>query len=88
MRASVSTQDDPTSSALDGDPARVVFTSARNQDWSRIWSTPWPARPTPGQRPAARAFIVGGLQDNGTRLRDGERSIFNQVLGETASASA
>jgi photosystem II stability/assembly factor-like uncharacterized protein len=80
---SVSTQDDPTSSALDGDPARVVFTSARNQGLVThlVYTVACAPDTWPPNEPAARAFIVGGLQDNGTRLRFGETSIFNQVLG-------
>ena len=79
---SVSSQDDPTTSALDGDAARVVFTSARNQGLvTHLVYTVACAPDTWPDHPAARAFIVGGLQDNGTRLRVGETSTFNQVLG-------
>jgi len=79
---SVSSQDDPTTSALDGDAARVVFTSARNQGLvTHLVYTVACAPDTWPDLPAARAFIVGGLQDNGTRLRVGETSTFNQVLG-------
>jgi photosystem II stability/assembly factor-like uncharacterized protein len=34
-----------------------------------------------GSSPANRAAVIGGLQDNGTRLRSGETSTFNQVIG-------
>ena len=79
---SVSSQDDPTASALDGDPARVLFSSARNQGLVThlVYSVACAPDTWPNE-PAARAFIVGGLQDNGTRLRVGESSTFNQVLG-------
>ena len=80
---SVSTQDDPTASALDGDPSRVLFSSARNQGLVThlVYSVACAPDTWPLNEPAVRAFIVGGLQDNGTRLRAGESSIFNQVLG-------
>src|SRR5262249_28622650 len=34
-----------------------------------------------GSSPQARDAVVGGMQDNGTRVREGTSSVFNEYLG-------
>ena len=73
---------DPSAGALRGDPASVTFTSARNEGLvthlvyavacaPESWNTEL----------SVRDFVAGGLQDNGTRVRDRDTTTFNQVLG-------
>jgi photosystem II stability/assembly factor-like uncharacterized protein len=66
--------------ASDGAISDVIFTSAHNQGLVThlaytVACAPesWPAR--------AQSFVLGGLQDNGSRLRSGNSTTFNQVLG-------
>jgi hypothetical protein len=67
-------------SARTGAVANVTFTSTRNEGlathlaYSVACAQPkWPA--------AAATFVAGGLQDNGTRVRKGSTTTFDQVVG-------
>jgi len=69
-----------SSNALSGPALDVTFTSAHNEGLvSHLVYTvicapeSWPA--------AAQGYVGGGTQDNGTRVRYGQTTTFNQVLG-------
>ncbi len=66
--------------ALAGSAADVTFTSARNQ--GLVTHLAYSVACAPESWPAAaQGFVAGGLQDNGTRLRAGDSTTFNQILG-------
>jgi len=66
--------------ALSGASAEVTFTSKRNG--GLVSHLAYSVACAPESWPAsAQGFVAGGLQDNGTRLRAGESTTYNQVLG-------
>jgi hypothetical protein len=66
--------------ALSAPARRVTFTSAHNE--GLVTHLAYSVACAPESWPAsAQGLIVGGMQDNGTRMRVGETTTFNQVLG-------
>jgi hypothetical protein len=66
--------------ALSGAVEAVSFTSKRNEGLVShlVYSVACAPETWP---PSARSFVAGGMQDNGTRVRVGEGTKFNQLLG-------
>ena len=63
-------------------PARdVTFTSARNGGLVTHLVYTVACAPEAWANTSAQGFVAGGMQDNGTRVRFGETTTFNQVLG-------
>ena len=66
--------------ARTGAAASIGFTSARNR--GLVTHLAFTVGCAPETWPAAmQGYVIGGLQDNGTRLRDGTTVSFDQVLG-------
>jgi len=68
--------------ALSSPAKDVIFTSAHNEGLIThlAYSVACAPQSWPDS-PATKGFVAGGLQDNGTRVRLGETTVFNQVLG-------
>jgi photosystem II stability/assembly factor-like uncharacterized protein len=66
--------------ALSSPAKDVLFSSATNE--GLVTHLAYTVACAPASWPgSARGFIAGGMQDNGTRVRFGETTTFNQVLG-------
>jgi photosystem II stability/assembly factor-like uncharacterized protein len=60
----------------------VIFASTSNEGLvTHLAYTVACAPESWSQSPTTRGFIAGGMQDNGTRVRSGETTTFNQLLG-------
>jgi photosystem II stability/assembly factor-like uncharacterized protein len=69
-----------SANALSEAAAKVSFTSRRNE--GLVTHLAYSVACAPESWPAAaQGFVAGGLQDNGTRLRDGATTTFNQIFG-------
>jgi photosystem II stability/assembly factor-like uncharacterized protein len=69
-----------SANALWAEARSVSFTSAHNE--GLVTHLAYTVACAPETWPAsAQSFVAGGLQDNGTRLRVGDTTTFNQVLG-------
>ena len=69
-----------STNAVAGNWSNVTFTSARNE--GLVTHLAYSVACAPESWPAAaQGFVAGGLQDNGTRLRAGDSTTFNQILG-------
>jgi hypothetical protein len=66
--------------ARSGDASTVTFTSASNE--GLVTHLVYSVACAPESWPAsAQGFVAGGMQDNGTRMRSGASTTFNQING-------
>ena len=69
-----------SANALAADPGSIAFSSKRNEGLVShlVYSVACAPETWPK---GAQGFVAGGLQDNGTRLRDRVSTTYNQVVG-------
>ncbi|HUJ28725.1 MAG TPA: hypothetical protein VLW85_22045 [Myxococcales bacterium] len=69
-----------STNALSAGPGAVTFTSARND--GLVTHLVYTVACAPETWPAdLQSWVAGGMQDNGTRVREGNSTTFNQVFG-------
>ncbi len=71
-----------SSDALAGDASAATFSFTSVHNEGLVTHLAYTVACAPESWPGSlQGFVAGGLQDNGTRLRDGETTTFNQLVG-------